>query len=200
MSGRPCSTWPHWVDWAVKPQHKQTNMSGRVVHPPAETLVSLALTSWFLTGGFLPHFNILSRFRSWGILSSIAFFFCFLSSPGRHWHDWNTCLLTGFIAYTKNVSKDIVHPRYDTVRFKAKTMRQSSHVVCKLKKYELYKIMTFYVICRPDKSFFYQKSLDIFYVSRKTYSATFLMSTYKLCFHGEIRKIIFWILRLSGLW
>ena len=20
----PCSTWPHWVDWAVKPQHKQT--------------------------------------------------------------------------------------------------------------------------------------------------------------------------------
>ena len=28
----PRSTWPYWVDWAVKPQHKQTNAQPSICH------------------------------------------------------------------------------------------------------------------------------------------------------------------------
>ena len=31
LKSGPRSTWPHWVDWAVKPQKKQTNLKSGII-------------------------------------------------------------------------------------------------------------------------------------------------------------------------
>ena len=35
----PCSTWPQWFDWAVKPQHKQTKMIIILIFPVEKKMI-----------------------------------------------------------------------------------------------------------------------------------------------------------------